>query len=160
MEESKLKMVSLSTLENNDICNAPEQTIICTTNTVGAMGRGIALSVKLRWRKVYLRYMKHHKAGELKPDFLFTVEVDDNKQVLLFPTKQHWLGKAKVPQIVSNLEQLADRISDLGIESIAIPPLGMGNGWLSYEEGCTVMSAIHKFANTVAIPCTFYYPED
>jgi O-acetyl-ADP-ribose deacetylase (regulator of RNase III) len=65
----------------------------------------------------------HDSGGLIKPNFIIN-----------FPTKNHWRGSSKIEFIQEGLEDLIVQIKRLNIKSIAIPPLGCGNGGLSWAE--------------------------
>lgn len=56
------------------------------------------------------------------------------RYIINFPTKRHWRGKSKIEDIKSGLKALVEEVQQLGISSIAIPPLGCGNGGLDWTE--------------------------
>src|SRR5438270_13512920 len=56
------------------------------------------------------------------------------KYIINFPTKRHWKGKSKLGDIQAGLKALNEEVRRLGIRSIAIPPLGCGNGGLEWSE--------------------------
>ncbi len=56
------------------------------------------------------------------------------KYIINFPTKRHWKEKSKIEDIESGLKSLIKEIKRLGIKSIAVPPLGCGNGGLDWDE--------------------------
>jgi O-acetyl-ADP-ribose deacetylase (regulator of RNase III) len=56
------------------------------------------------------------------------------RYVINFPTKRHWRGRSKLIDIETGLHDLTRVIRELGITSIAIPPLGCGNGGLDWRE--------------------------
>lgn len=153
----KLQRCAFSALPENDYLNAPEQTIICTTNIAGAMGKGIALSVKQRYPKVWRIYRSQYEAGTMHPNSLYLIPVSAGQRILLFPTKVHWRDPSPVSLIKDNLDKLA-RYGEynFNITSLAIPPLGMGNGKLTGADAMQVLSAIDAFASQVNFPCTFY----
>ena len=55
------------------------------------------------------------------------------KYIINFPTKRHWKEKSKIEYIESGLKVLVKEVKQLNIRSIAIPPLGCGNGGLNWE---------------------------
>lgn len=146
----------LSNLNNSDILNAEEQTIVCTTNVVGAMGRGIALSVKKRYPHVYKCYRHHFESGMMTPNTLINVPIADNRYILLFPTKVHWRQPSTVTQIQYNLLKLASCYKALNIESLALPPLGMANGWLKTPDKKLVLECCYDALSNIDINCTMY----
>lgn len=152
-----LQQSTFASLPDGDFLNAPEETIICTTNIVGAMGRGIALSVKQRWPHIYNIYRDTVTRGAMYPNTLMLIPVSDTQRVLLFPTKLHWKDPSVVELIEDNLDKLiCHGEHTFNIKSLAIPPLGMGNGWLTGSDAQLVINAIERFALQVSYPCTYY----
>jgi O-acetyl-ADP-ribose deacetylase (regulator of RNase III) len=56
------------------------------------------------------------------------------RYIINFPTKRHWKGKSRLEDIESGLTALVAEIDQLGIKSIAVPPLGCGLGGLDWQE--------------------------
>lgn len=54
--------------------------------------------------------------------------------IINFPTKDKWREKSKMEYIDSGLDALVDLIKEKNITSIAIPPLGSGNGGLIWND--------------------------
>jgi len=99
-----------------------------TVNTVGVMGKGIALQFKQAFPDVFKQYAKDCKLGHVKVGSMHVVHVEgltNPKYVINFPTKKHWRDPSKMEYIQTGLEDLVDVIKKLGIHSIAIPPLGV-----------------------------------
>jgi len=57
----------------------------------------------------------------------------------MFPTKDHWRSPSKMEYIRNGLDWFTDHYQELGIESVAFPPLGCGNGGLAWEDVGPVM---------------------
>jgi O-acetyl-ADP-ribose deacetylase (regulator of RNase III) len=53
--------------------------------------------------------------------------------IINFATKQHWRQPSRLPWIEQGLATLRQEIQQRGIRSIAIPPLGAGNGGLDWD---------------------------
>jgi len=58
----------------------------------------------------------------------------DRRWIINFPTKGHWRERSRLTDIEAGLEDLVDTVRRLGIRSIAIPPLGCGNGGLNWVD--------------------------
>ena len=58
----------------------------------------------------------------------------DRRWIINFPTKGHWRERSRLTDIEAGLEDLVDTVRRLGIRSIAIPPLGCGNGGLNWAD--------------------------
>jgi O-acetyl-ADP-ribose deacetylase (regulator of RNase III) len=111
------------------------EALVNTVNCVGVMGKGIALQFKQAFPENFRQYEKACRAGEVKPGRMFTVETGNifyPRYIINFPTKRHWRGKSKIEDIKSGLVALVAEVRQLGINSIAIPPLGCGNGGLDW----------------------------
>ena len=69
-------------------------------------------------------------------------ELGGPRWIVNFPTKRHWRHPSKIQWIVDGLADLKLVIDRLGIRSIALPPLGSGNGGLEWSEVRTVIEAV------------------
>ena len=120
-----------------NLLEAGTEALVNTVNTVGVMGKGIALMFKERFPDNYRRYAAACKAEEVRTGRMFVTEVrelDGPRWVVNFPTKRHWRAPSKLEWIVEGLRDLHGFIVDNGVKSIAIPPLGSGNGGLDWGE--------------------------
>ncbi|KTC96637.1 type II toxin-antitoxin system antitoxin DNA ADP-ribosyl glycohydrolase DarG [Legionella feeleii] len=110
--------------------------IVNTVNCVGVMGKGIALQFKKKWPDNFAEYAKYCKLGHLRPGKVHVYKSEQSTHPLFiinFPTKAHWKEKSKIEYIRDGLNDLIRKVKDLNITSIAIPPLGCGNGGLSWD---------------------------
>ncbi|MBP0017594.1 MAG: macro domain-containing protein [Cyanobacteria bacterium SBLK] len=108
-----------------------------TINCVGVMGKGIALQFKRAYPENFRAYKKACDAKQVQPGrmFVFATETLFNPRYIInFPTKNHWRGKSKLTDIKTGLNALVAEICKHDIKSIAIPPLGCGNGGLDWEQ--------------------------
>lgn len=120
-----------------NLLEADAEALINTVNCVGFMGKGIALQFKQAWPDNFQAYAKACKAGDVQPGRMFIWETGrmiNPKFLINFPTKRDWRGKSKIEDIVSGLQALVSDARRLGIRSIAVPPLGCGNGGLNWED--------------------------
>lgn len=127
-----------------NLLEADVDALVNTVNTVGVMGKGIALMFKEAFPDNYRRYHAACKAGEVHVGKMFVSEQDSlmgPRWIINFPTKEHWRGKSRLNWIEQGLTDLRRVIEDRGIRSIAIPPLGAGNGGL---EWATVRKRIEQ----------------
>lgn len=123
--------------KTGDILNEDVEALVNTVNCVGIMGRGIALQFKNAFPANFKAYAAACKRNEVKPGKMFvfpTGELTNPRFIINFPTKRHWRGKSRMEDIEAGLEDLAAVIRQLGIRSIAIPPLGSGLGGLDWDE--------------------------
>ncbi|MPZ79526.1 MAG: hypothetical protein GEV28_03640 [Actinophytocola sp.] len=120
-----------------DLLAADTEALVNTVNCVGVMGKGIALQFKRKYPDNFSAYAAACKAGQVRLGKMFVYELSSStgpRYVINFPTKQHWRAKSRIRDIESGLDDLIETIRSLGIHSIAIPPLGAGNGGLPWPE--------------------------
>lgn len=113
------------------------EALVNTVNTVGVMGKGIALQFKKKFPENFAAYERACKAGRVQPGRMFTFATDtfhNPRYIINFPTKRHWKGRSRIEDIRSGLHALTQEIERLGIRSIAVPPLGCGYGGLNWTE--------------------------
>ncbi|AKT38046.1 type II toxin-antitoxin system antitoxin DNA ADP-ribosyl glycohydrolase DarG [Chondromyces crocatus] len=116
---------------------ASADALVNTVNCVGVMGKGIALQFKQAFPDNFAVYARACAARELRPGRMLVVPAvgaTRTKFIVNFPTKDHWKGKSKIADIRAGLEALVEDVRRLGIRSIAMPPLGCGNGGLEWAE--------------------------
>lgn len=138
------------------IFNSTHQTLLITVNTEGAMGRGIALACRNKHPRVYKLYHEACKRKILTANSLFVCRINDEQQVLLFPTKINWRGKSPVQLILDNLDKLAGIYPELGITSLATPLMGMENGWLRPHEKVLVFDKMKATFESMDIECEIF----
>jgi hypothetical protein len=56
------------------------------------------------------------------------------KWIFNFPTKKHWRNPSKIEWIRDGLHDLVRLVREMNIKSLALPPIGCGNGGLSWPE--------------------------
>lgn len=119
-----------------DLLQSNAEALVNTVNTVGVMGKGIALQFKNQYPKNYKIYKEACKKGELKVGEVLVVKDGDilcEKYIVNFPTKSHWRSSSKLSYIREGLAALKESIREYNIKSVAIPPLGCGNGGLDWN---------------------------
>lgn len=121
-----------------DILSSGAEALVNTVNTVGVMGKGIALQFREYFPHNYKAYLVACKNKELEPGKLLAVW-DENLQtgkklIINFPTKVHWRSPSRYEYIETGLDALKDLLSNKEIKSVAIPPLGCGNGGLDWAK--------------------------
>ena len=109
------------------------QALINTVNCEGKMGKGLAYQFKKKFPEMEQDYVKVCEHGELYPGKLHIYQ--ENKILIInFPTKNKWREKSKIEYIINGLKNLKEEIVKRDIRSVAIPPLGAGNGGLNWNE--------------------------
>jgi O-acetyl-ADP-ribose deacetylase (regulator of RNase III) len=120
-----------------NLLDARVEALVNTVNTVGVMGKGIALMFKEAFPRNFRAYEDACKRKEVKIGRMFVIEnptFDGPRWIINFPTKKHWRHPSKLEWIVDGLEDLRRVIQELRIRSIALPPLGAGNGGLDWHK--------------------------
>jgi O-acetyl-ADP-ribose deacetylase (regulator of RNase III) len=125
-------------ITRGNLLEADVEAIVNTVNTVGVMGKGIALQFKKAFPENFTIYKKACDAKELHPGKMLVVAtnaiIGTPRYIINFPTKRHWRGKSKMEDIDSGLAALTEEVRSRAIKSIAVPPLGCGNGGLRWSE--------------------------
>jgi O-acetyl-ADP-ribose deacetylase (regulator of RNase III) len=123
------------TFTKGNMLDADVDALVNTVNAVGVMGKGIALMFKERFPENYKAYEAACRRGEVKAGSLFVTEqLVGPRWIINFATKQHWRNPSKLEWIRSGLADLRSFIVEHRIESIALPPLGSGNGGLDWAD--------------------------
>ncbi|GGB52255.1 hypothetical protein GCM10011502_26780 [Oceanisphaera marina] len=125
------------TYTQGNLLDADVDALVNTVNTVGVMGKGIALMFKERFPANMAAYASACKAKEVQTGKMFvtnTGELMGPRWIVNFPTKQYWRAKSQLQWIIDGLADLRRFIEHNQVRSIAIPPLGAGNGGLNWAE--------------------------
>lgn len=136
-------------IEGN-IFNSPAQVIVNTVNTVGVMGKGLALSFKKRYPKMFEAYKRACDKHQLTIGKLMLYYAPDH-WILMFPTKENWRNPSKLEYLEAGLHKFVNTYAEKGITSIAFPKLGCGNGELLWRDVKPVMEKYLK-----QLPITVY----
>lgn len=142
-----------------DILESNAQALVNTVNTAGVMGKGIALQFKKAYPNNFYAYQKACKQGDIAIGKLFVTK-DSNlnsgeKTIVNFPTKKDWRKPSEYGFIEQGLDHLIRIIEEQNIESIAIPPLGAGNGGLEWER---VKKILEQKLNLPSVDIFIYQP--
>jgi O-acetyl-ADP-ribose deacetylase (regulator of RNase III) len=144
---------------HGNILEADTGAVVNTVNCVGVMGKGIALQFKQAYPDNFKEYLAACRRKLVKPGTMLihrTGRLNNPKYVVNFPTKRHWKGKSKVADIKAGLNALRTEIERLGIESIAIPALGCGNGGLDWND---VRPLIEEALNGLNVDAIVFPPQ-
>ena len=119
-----------------NLLESEAQALVNTVNTVGVMGKGIALQFKEAYPDNFRAYYNACKKKELHIGQVLVVEdsnlINGHKIIINFPTKTHWRYPSEYSYIEKGLQSLRKEIEARHIKSIAIPPLGSHNGGLDW----------------------------
>lgn len=120
---------------HGNLFDADVDALVNTVNTVGVMGKGVALQFKERFPENFTAYAAACKSGEVKIGRMFVTEtrrLTGPRWIVNFPTKADWRYPSKLEYVRTGLTDLVRVTRDLGIRSLAIPPLGAGSGGLDW----------------------------
>jgi len=138
-----------------DLFQSPAQVLVNTVNTVGVMGKGVALQFKRHFPEMHTKYRDLCEKGDFSVGSLWLYKTP-NKWVLNFPTKRHWRQPSRIEYVESGIKKFVEIYSNMGIHSIAFPPLGCGNGQLDFPS--QVQPLMEKYLQPLPIE-VFIYPE-
>jgi O-acetyl-ADP-ribose deacetylase (regulator of RNase III) len=97
--------------------DADVEAVVNTVNTVGVMGKGIALMFKERFPQNFAAYAAVCKDKKLAPGGIFVTERADllgPRWVINFATKGHWRHPSKLEWIDAGLADLRRFIQNAG----------------------------------------------
>lgn len=145
---------------SGNLLEAEAEALVNTVNTVGVMGKGIALQFRQAFPENYNFYRKACEHKEMQPGRMLvfvTGKLTNPRYIINFPTKRHWKGKTKIEDIKDGLRDLIEVIKSREINSIAVPPLGCGFGGLQWN---VVRPLIEKaFVELPDVRVLLYSPE-
>ena len=135
-----------------DLFSSPAQVLVNTVNTVGVMGKGIALEFKKRYPEMFETYKRQCDKHNLTIGRLMLWYAPDH-WILQFPTKEHWRNPSKLEYIEKGLMAFVRKYADYNITSIAFPKLGCGNGELNWTD---VKAVMEKYLKDLPIDVYIY----
>jgi len=138
-----------------DLFESRAQTWVNTVNTVGVMGKGVALEFKKRFPDMYADYVRRCRRGDVRLGYPYLFKRNVEPWILNFPTKDHWRSMSRLSDIVDGLAFLARHYRAWGITSLAVPPLGCGNGGLEWR---VVGPTLYRMLRTFEVPIELYAP--
>jgi len=99
----------IETTEGN-LLNAPVEALVNTVNTVGIMGKGIALQFKQAYPQMFRAYENACKAGDVQLGKVHVFDmgglVGGPRWIINFPTKGHWRAGSRKADIQTGLQDL------------------------------------------------------
>ena len=122
---------------SGNLLTADVEALVNTVNTVGVMGKGVALQFKRAFPANFTAYRAACGRGEVRLGEMFVFDTGTmraGRYIINFPTKQHWRNPSRLEDIEAGLFDLVRVVLDRGISSIAIPALGCGNGGLDWSQ--------------------------
>ncbi|NSY09589.1 macro domain-containing protein [Agrobacterium tumefaciens] len=142
-----------------NLLDSDAEALVNTVNTVGVMGKGVALMFKEAFPENFKKYEAACHAKELQVGRMFVTRRDSllgPKWIVNFPTKAHWRYPSKMEWVERGLDDLKSVIFHNHIRSIALPPLGAGNGGLEWAEVRKLM--VEKLTDLENVHVVIYEP--
>ena len=121
---------------NGNLLEARAEALVNTVNEVGVMGKGVSLMFRESFPTSARAYQAAAQAGAVRVGRVFVTEAESliaPKYILHFPTKKHWRHPSRIEWIREGLRDLVRVTRERQIRSLALPPLGCGNGGLDWE---------------------------
>jgi O-acetyl-ADP-ribose deacetylase (regulator of RNase III)/uncharacterized protein YwgA len=138
-----------------DIFESKAQTLVNTVNCVGIMGKGIALEFKTRFPDMYDDYVQRCKDSKVRLGQPYLYRRLTPPWILNFPTKDHWRSVSRLEGIVAGVRYLEAHYREWGITSLAVPPLGCGQGQLEWR---IVGPTLYRHLKQLDIPVDLFAP--
>lgn len=149
MQPNKVQVI------DGDLFSSGAQTLVNTVNTEGVMGKGVALQFKNRYPQMFKDYVERCRRGEVRLGRPYLYKQLLTPWILNFPTKDHWRSLSRLSDITDGLEYLRTHYKEWGVTSLAVPPLGAGNGGLEWR---VVGPTLYRALTMLDIPVELYAP--
>ena len=144
--------------------DAGVEAVVNTVNEAGVMGKGIALMFREAFPENAKVYEAACKRGEVQVGHVLVTHNNDlisPRWIINFPTKKHWRNPSKMEWIQEGLKDLVRVLKEKQVQSVALPPLGCGNGGLQWElvrrEMEAVLSSLENVDVVIFEPTEGYY---
>jgi O-acetyl-ADP-ribose deacetylase (regulator of RNase III) len=126
-------------------------------NCAGAMGKGIAVSFKQRWPKMYEEYRRRCKSGEFGLGDVFLWK-EGGTFVFNLGTQRSWKTTAELWAIEQSLAEMVKMAEAEKIEVLALPRIGAGLGGLDWEDVKTRIIKIAENTRLRILVCEDFVP--
>lgn len=117
-----------------DVLSSRAQTLVNTVNCVGVMGKGVALEFKKRFPAMYEDYVRRCERKQVRLGEPYLYSDLTGTRIINFPTKGHWRSASRLQDVERGLDHLAAHTVEWDVTSLAVPPLGCGNGGLAWSD--------------------------
>jgi O-acetyl-ADP-ribose deacetylase (regulator of RNase III) len=141
-----------------NLLEAPVEALVNSVNTVGVMGKGIALQFKRAFPDNFEAYAKACKRHEVRIGEVFVHQTGllHPRLILNVPTKRHWKEPSRLDDVRRGIQALVATIRRLEITSVAVPPLGCGAGGLAWQVVRPLLA--EAFAELPSVDVRLYAP--
>ncbi|PPU82845.1 Appr-1-p processing protein [Xanthomonas sacchari] len=117
-----------------DLFTSHAQVYANAVNCAGIMGKGIAQEFKRRYPAMFEDYAARCREGRVRIGEPYLYQDASGLRILNFPTKRHWRSPSRLQDITAGLDYLVAHLREWDVRSLALPPLGCGNGGLAWSE--------------------------
>ena len=143
-----------------DLFSSEAQALVNTVNCVGIMGKGVAQEFKKKYPAMFEDYVARCAKKEVRLGKPYLFKDPSGKLIVNFPTKDHWRSPSRLTDIESGLDYFLRHYREWGINSIAFPPLGCGNGGLHWSEvGPLIYEKLHHLNIDVEVYAPYGTPK-
>jgi len=95
--------------------------------------------------------------GAVEPGHPYIFNISPDKQIINFPTKNHWREPSKIEYIDTGLRLLVKKYKNWKVKSLAVPALGCGNGGLQWAD---VGPLLYEYLSKMDMPVELYAPKE
>ncbi len=138
-----------------DLFESRARALVNTVNCVGIMGKGVAQEFKKRFPAMFADYKARCGRRQVRLGEPYLYRDASGLAIINFPTKDHWRSPSRLADIDRGLDYLAEHVAPWGLTTVAMPPLGCGNGGLDWAE---VGPLIYRKFHTLPIDVEVYAP--
>lgn len=141
-----------------DITRDPSDLLVCTVNTIGIMGKGVAKSFATTFPTILRPYREACATNRLVVGGCMLFPLPEPGRSTALPprlwsalaTKEHWIDRSRLEWVERGLYELYALAARAGVRTIALPPPGCGNGRLEWADVYPlVMAALSGFDLTI-----------
>jgi O-acetyl-ADP-ribose deacetylase (regulator of RNase III)/uncharacterized protein YwgA len=138
-----------------DLFDSQAQALVNTVNCVGVMGKGVAAAFKQHFPAMFEDYRQRCEQHVVRLGEPYLYRDASGVLIVNFPTKDHWRSPSRLSDIERGLDHFVAHAAEWGIRSVALPPLGCGNGGLEWSE---VGPLIHRKLHALPMDVEVYAP--
>lgn len=122
-------------VEDGDIFLDPSDMLVNPVNTVGTMGKGLALAFREKYPGIWTPYLEKCKKGWPMGEVLTLSNPSGElpKWIVCYPTKLSWRNPSNMAIIESGMGAFFDELAFTGVHSVSIPALGAGLGGIPWK---------------------------
>ncbi len=98
------------------------------------MGKGVALEFKKAYPTMFEDYAARCMRKQVRLGEPYLYRDPGGAMIVNFPTKDHWRSASRLADMNRGLDYFVAHAEEWGVQSVAFPPLGCGNGGLDWSE--------------------------